>query len=55
MEKNYGVIGKSDWVSVKNVMDFSAMLNELKIYINTFFLLCQKNGENVSTHMLSGS
>ncbi len=37
-EKSNGAMGKSDWVSVKNVMDFSVMLNELKNYINTFFL-----------------
>ncbi len=54
-EKFYGATGKSDWVSVKNVIDFSRMLNELKIYINTFFLLCQKNGGNESTRILSAT
>ncbi len=54
-EKSYGATGKSNWVSVKNVMDFSKMLNELKNYINTFFLLCQKNGEDGSTRIQSGT
>ncbi len=54
-EKFYGATEESDWVSVKNVIDFSIMLNELKIYINSFFLLCQENGEYESTHIQSGT
>ncbi len=54
-EKFYGATGEPGWVSVKNVIDFPRMLNELKIYINTFFLLYQKNGGNEPTRILSAT